>query len=104
MSKQIEEISGGEVINGVERLDDFIVHDGLRTRPLTYEEMSNMSRSWDEYLQEKQKEEQRQREEHKQNYINSLIVPGNVEATLRKLAEAIYNLDMGKAERPVYLR
>ena len=104
MSKQIEEISGGEVINGVEGLDDFIVHNGIRTRPLTDEEMSNMSKSWDDYLQEKQKEEQRQREEHKQNYINSLIVPGDVEATFRKLAEAIYNLDMGKAERPVYLR
>lgn len=92
-------------------IEDFIIGDeeylknnGVEVRPLTDEEYDRLNQSAKDYENWLAENRRREAEEHKRKYIESLIIPGDVEASLRKIAEAIYNLDMGKAERPVYLR
>ena len=83
---------------------EIIEENAVKTEPLSDEDIARINQDFKDYETWLADKRCHEAEEHKQKYINALIVPGDVEATLRKLAEAIYNLDMGKAERPVYLR
>lgn len=101
--KKVETI-GKDISEFIIDQEQIIEENAIKTEPLSDEDIQRMNQEFKDYETWLAENRQREAEEHKRNYIDALIVPGDVEATLRKFAEAIYNLDMGKAERPIYLR
>lgn len=75
------------------------------TRPMTDKEINDFQQSIKDWEEERRRQEAEAREKHKQDYINSIVRPGETtEETLRRIAETLYYLEQNKAERPVYLR
>lgn len=75
------------------------------TRPMTGKEINDFQQSIKDWEEERRRQEEEAQEKHKQDYINSIVRPGETtEETLRRIAETLYYLEQNKAERPVYLR
>ena len=92
-------------------IEDFVIIDGekilkdnaIKTEPVSEETLAGWQQSFEDYQRELKKQRQQERDRHKREFIESFIVPGDVEASIRKLAEAIYNLDMRKQDQTIVL-
>ena len=91
--------------------EDSVIIDGeknskdnaIKTEPVSKETLASWNRNFKDYQRELEKKRQEERESQKREFIESFIIPGDVEASIRKLAEAIYSLNMRKEDRTVVL-
>ena len=92
-------------------IEDFVIIDSeknlkdnaIKTESVSEETLTGWQQSFENYQRELKKQRQEERDKHKREFIESFIVPGDVEASIRKLAEAIYNLNMRKQDKTIIL-
>jgi len=93
-------------------IEDFVIIDSeknlkdntIKTEPVSKETLAGWQQSFEDYQRKLKNQRQEERDKHKREFIESFIVPGDVEASIRKLAEAIYNLNMRKQDQTIVLK